>query len=144
VPEEEPFKKVIHQGMIIKDGGKMSKSKGNVVNPDDYGPDELRLGLMFIGPYFEGGVWNDSSIVGVRKFLGRLKRWISESIIDGERIDICTFKAKIDHNVKNFKFNLVVSDFMKFFNENKNKKICFDTKRDIENLIVCFCPGFLG
>ena len=54
VPEEEPFKKLIHQGMITKDGSKMSKSIGNVVNPEDYDQDELRMYLMFIGHYFDG------------------------------------------------------------------------------------------
>jgi leucyl-tRNA synthetase len=52
---EEPFKRVIHQGMILKDGQKMSKSKGNVVNLDDYDSDEIRFYLMFIGHYFDGG-----------------------------------------------------------------------------------------
>ena len=64
VPEEEPFKKLIHQGMITKDGSKMSKSTGNVVNPEDYDQDELRMYLMFIGHYFDGGDWDDSKIKG--------------------------------------------------------------------------------
>jgi len=69
VTEEEPFKKLIHQGMITKDGTKMAKSIGNVVNPDDYDPDELRMYLMFLGHYFDGGDWDDSKIKGIRRIL---------------------------------------------------------------------------
>ena len=59
---EEPFTKVIHQGMILNNGEKMSKSKGNVINLDSYDSDEIRFYLMFIGHYFDGGSWNDKNI----------------------------------------------------------------------------------
>jgi leucyl-tRNA synthetase len=76
VPQEEPFNKVMHQGMITANGAKMGKSKGNAVNPDDYDQDELRMFLMFLGPYQDGGDWNDKGINGIRRFLGRMKRWL--------------------------------------------------------------------
>jgi leucyl-tRNA synthetase len=76
VPTEEPFKKFRAHGMIIRDGAKMSKSRGNVVNPDAYmdqwGADTVRTYLMFIGPFEEGGDFRDQSISGVRRFLDRL------------------------------------------------------------------------
>lgn len=70
-PFAEPFKRLVHQGMITKDGAKMSKSKGNVVSPDKfvekYGSDVFRMYLMFMGPFTEGGDWNDKGITGDRK-----------------------------------------------------------------------------
>lgn len=76
---EEPFTKFRAHGLIIRDGAKMSKSKGNVVNPDDYidawGADSFRTYLMFLGPFEEGGDFRDAGISGVKRFLDRL--WIS-------------------------------------------------------------------
>ncbi|MGH7619634.1 MAG: leucine--tRNA ligase [Gemmatimonadaceae bacterium] len=73
---EEPYKKFRAHGMIIREGAKMSKSRGNVVNPDEYiekwGADTFRTYLMFLGPYEEGGDFRDQSIAGVRRFLDRL------------------------------------------------------------------------
>jgi leucyl-tRNA synthetase len=75
--ESEPFKRLFNQGTILgPDGARMSKSKGNVVNPDDYvttlGADAVRCYLMFIGPWDQGGPWNPQGIVGVSKFLNRV------------------------------------------------------------------------
>jgi leucyl-tRNA synthetase len=79
VPFEEPYKRFRAHGMIIREGAKMSKSRGNVVNPDEYierwGADTFRTYLMFLGPYEEGGDFRDQSIAGVRRFLDRL--WTS-------------------------------------------------------------------
>ncbi|HEY9230306.1 MAG TPA: leucine--tRNA ligase, partial [Gemmatimonadaceae bacterium] len=79
IPFEEPYKKFRAHGMIIREGAKMSKSRGNVVNPDEYiekwGADTFRTYLMFLGPYEEGGDFRDQSIAGVRRFLDRL--WAS-------------------------------------------------------------------
>ncbi len=73
---EEPFTRFRAHGMIIRDGAKMSKSKGNVINPDVYmeewGADAFRMYLMFLGPYEEGGDFRDQGISGVRRFLDRL------------------------------------------------------------------------
>lgn len=73
---EEPFSVFRAHGLIIKEGAKMSKSKGNVVNPDEYikkfGADALRLHLMFLGPFEEGGDFRDEAIVGVTRFLNRV------------------------------------------------------------------------
>ena len=141
-PFEEPFKKLIHQGMITYHGEKMSKSKGNVINPDDYDQDELRMYLMFIGHYFDGGSWDDSKIIGIRKFIGRMSRWLESANDEGEIIPLDGFKASIGGYVDTFKFNKVVSTFMEFYNKNKNKIINKETAIDLQDIMTCFAPSF--
>jgi len=142
VPNEEPFKKLIHQGMITHKGEKMSKSKGNVINPDDYDQDQLRLYLMFIGHYFDGGDWDDSKISGIRRFVGRFDKWTSSSIDGGEKIDLEPFIKQIDGYVESFKFNKVVSSFMEFYNKNKGKVIDKETAEELIKIFRIFAPGF--
>jgi len=76
VPFEEPFARFRAHGTIVKDGAKMSKSRGNVVNPDAYverwGADTFRMYLMFLGPYQEGGDFRDAGISGIRRFLDKV------------------------------------------------------------------------
>lgn len=79
VPTSEPYKKRTAHGMILaEDGEKMSKSRGNVINPDDiiklYGADTLRIYEMFIGPFDQTVVWNTESIIGSRRFLEKVWR----------------------------------------------------------------------
>lgn len=142
VPQEEPFDKVYHQGMITKDGSKMAKSKGNTVNPDEYDPDELRMAMMFIGPYNEGGDWNDQAIKGVRRFLRRFQTWMSSASDNGQELALEPLRASIGANMRAFKFNLVVSDFMKFYNQNKGVKISNRTLNELYKMIRVIAPGF--
>ncbi|MDE3053251.1 MAG: leucine--tRNA ligase, partial [Gemmatimonadota bacterium] len=85
---EEPFTRFRAHGTIVREGAKMSKSRGNVVNPDEYverwGADAFRTYLMFLGPYEEGGDFRDQSISGVRRFLDRLWASVHEAARDGE------------------------------------------------------------
>src|SRR3989339_1239524 len=80
VSHEEPFKKLVHQGLITHKGAKMSKSKGNVVSPDSfierYGSDVFRMYLMFMGPFTDGGDWNDQGITGLARFAERFYQLI--------------------------------------------------------------------
>jgi leucyl-tRNA synthetase len=140
VPQEEPFRRIIHQGVIRKDGAKMSKSKGNAVSPDDYDPDELRLYLMFIGPYSEGGEWSDEHIVGQCRFLSRMRRWLESR--GSDRIDLVPFEDQVDRDVRAFKFNKVVSGFMEFYNRHKNLRPDDETAQHVEELLRVFAPGF--
>ncbi len=84
---EEPFNKLFTQGMIYYKGAKMSKSKGNVVNPDDhvakYGADALRSYILFIGPAESDAEWIDQGIEGIYRFLGRVWRQVTDSIDQG-------------------------------------------------------------
>ncbi|MCZ6456220.1 MAG: leucine--tRNA ligase, partial [Actinobacteria bacterium] len=77
-PVEEPFERMFTQGMLVKDGAKMSKSKGNVVPPDpyydNYGADALRLFELFVGPPKDDAVWNDAGVLGTKRFLDRFWR----------------------------------------------------------------------
>lgn len=139
VPEEEPFKKVIHQGMILNDGEKMSKSKGNVIGPNDYDPDELRFYLMFIGHYFDGGSWSDKNIEGVKRFIKRFSNWMNEEGI--ETIDLDKFDDQVSKFAESFKFNKVVSSFMILLNENKHKKLDGETKEKLIAILEVFMPG---
>lgn len=79
---EEPFHRFRAHGLLIEEGAKMSKSRGNVITPDqyvaEYGADTLRMYLMFVGPYEEGGNFLDRGIIGIRRFLDRVWRWIVE------------------------------------------------------------------
>ena len=76
LPIDEPFTRLFNQGQITKDGFKMSKSRGNVVNPDEwverFGADTVRLYLMFLGPWESGGDWDDSGIQGHWRWLKRV------------------------------------------------------------------------
>jgi leucyl-tRNA synthetase len=137
---DEPFLKVIHQGMILgEDGKKMSKSKGNTVSPTDYDPQLLRMYLMFINHYFEGGKWQDSGYRGCERFRRNFNNWIEKSHEDGERIGLTEFKSKIIMLFRDWKTNRVVSDWMIFFNNHKSKSISKSTARElIEFFNICF------
>lgn len=139
---EEPFKKLIHQGMITHQGEKMAKSKGNVINPDDYDPDELRMYLMFIGHYFDGGDWDDSKIKGIKRALGKWKRWIEASSIEGEELNLEELEKMVDGYVESFKFNKVISTMSEFYNKNKGKTISRSTADRFGEIIKCFAPMF--
>lgn len=140
VSEEEPFRKVIHQGMILNDGEKMSKSKGNVINPDSYDQDELRFYLMFIGHYFDGGSWSDKNISGVRRFIARTKEWLSRTGEDS--IDLDSFQSKIFSFTESFKFNRVVSEFMILVNQHRTKNLIPADKEKLVSLLKIYMPGF--
>ena len=142
VPNEEPFKKVIHQGMITKDGAKMSKSRGNTVNPDDYSPDELRLYLMFLGHYFDGGDWSDQHITGIRRFLNRMRTWLNNATEEGVDVDVVSLETLIDSNVERFKFNKVISGLMEFYNKNKDKTISVNSAIKLLPMLHAFAPSF--
>jgi leucyl-tRNA synthetase len=121
---EEPFKRLIHQGMITKDGAKMSKSKGNVVSPDSfvekYGSDVFRMYLMFMGPFSEGGDWNDKGITGIARFVEKfyLIATGKDLISDKDALDRALNKTikKVTEDIEAFHFNTAISAMMEFMN----------------------------
>lgn len=141
VPVEEPFKRVIHQGMITSNGAKMAKSTGNTVNPDEYDPDELRLYLMFLGHFFDGGDWSDDKIAGMRRFLGRMKRWLDGATADGTD-PMGGLEDLIDAYARAFKFNKVISTLMTFYNSHKNEVLSLDAAEKLRAILKVFAPSF--
>jgi len=127
VPCKEPFKKLFHQGMILgEDGNKMSKSLGNVINPDDiiekYGADVLRMYEMFMGPVADTKPWNTANIEGVKKFIDRIHRLYFElGAISKEpnsnldKIYNQTVK-KVGEDYETMKINTAISQMMIFVN----------------------------
>ena len=127
VPFKEPFKKLFHQGMILgEDGNKMSKSLGNVINPndivDEYGADVLRMYEMFMGPVADTKPWNTANIEGVKKFIDRIHRLyfeldaISETANPNlDKIYNQTVK-KVGEDYEAMKVNTAISQMMIFVN----------------------------
>lgn len=136
---EEPFTKVVHQGMILNNGEKMSKSKGNSVSLDGYDSDEIRFYLMFIGHYFDGGGWSDKNISGIKRFINRMAEWMSR---DGEdNLDLRDFTKMIFGYTEDFKFNKVVSSFMILLNEKRNLNLSRESKNELMNLLEIYMPS---
>ena len=151
VPYSEPFYKRIAHGMILaSDGSKMSKSKGNVVNPTEmvekYGADALRLYEMFIGDYSKDAAWNEDSLNGCAKFLDRVYNlgeiMIDEDIISKENEKIINKGIKkVSEDIENLKYNTAVSTLMTMLNEfNANKKITKKEYRIFLQLLNPFAP----
>ena len=127
VPIKEPFAKLRHQGMILgTNGEKMSKSKGNVINPDDmvkqYGADSLRIYEMFMGPIESSKPWDPNGIDGAKKFLDRVWRLFAESgkVQDKENKNLekiyhYTVK-KVTNDYETMNFNTAISQMMIFIN----------------------------
>ena len=127
VPFKEPYAKRTAQGLILgADGEKMSKSRGNVVNPndiiDEYGADTLRTYIMFIGDYEKYAIWNDASVKGCKRFLDRT--WKMQEILNDEKgysekhltLMHKTIK-KVSEDFEAMKFNTAIAAMMSFVNE---------------------------
>ena len=125
-PVEEPFERLFTQGMLIKDGAKMSKSKGNVVPPDpyyeDYGADAIRLFQLFVGPPTDDAVWSDAGVPGTKRFLERVWRIgvgehafveRSESARDSSILGLAhRTLRKVTDDIERFHFNTAVPALM--------------------------------
>jgi len=159
VSTKEPFKKLYNQGMILgNDGAKMSKSRGNVVNPDDiideYGADSMRLYEMFMGPLNKSKPWNTKGLQGCYRFINKL--WsiivneegkLSSNIIDKntdnkETIHLHhTTIKKVGNDVENLHFNTAVSQLMIYSNHLQTvDKIPREFVSDLVKIIAPFVP----
>ena len=157
VSTREPFKKLVNQGMILgEDNQKMSKSRGNVINPDDtineYGADTLRLYEMFMGPLEQVKPWNTKSVSGVHRFLNRA--W--NLLIDQEgklhakisaEGDLSLTKTmhrtikKVTEEIEQMKFHTAIATLMTFCNEAyEAEKISLETAKQFVLLLAPFAP----
>ncbi|MFL2128878.1 leucine--tRNA ligase [Ruoffia sp. FAM 26255] len=150
VPTKEPFQKLFNQGMILGENNeKMSKSKGNVVNPDDvvneYGADTLRVYEMFMGPLDASIAWSENGLEGSRRFLDRVWRLLinedtlalADSVKESdskelEKVYHQTVK-KVTEDYEQLHFNTAISQMMIFLNEAK----------DVDVLPIQFVEGFV-
>ena len=121
VPHSEPYKRRVSHGMVLGvDGEKMSKSRGNVINPDiyleKYGADSLRLYEMFLGPFAEAIPWNTASLIGMRRFLERIFKLKPRKA--NNQITHKTIK-KVTGDMDNLKFNTAISALMEYVNSGR-------------------------
>lgn len=146
---EEPFTRFFAHGLLIKDGAKMSKSRGNVVNPDEYikkyGADTLRLYTMFLGPMDGYPDFRDTGIEAMRKFLERLWQLFntkhSLKISKKESIKVNQTIKKVTKDIKKFRYNTAIASIMELVNFLKEQKsISKDSLIVLCKLIAPFTP----
>ena len=154
VPTDEPFQKVVNQGMILgPDGQKMSKSKGNVINPDDivneYGADTLRMYEMFMGPLEDTKPWATDGVAGIRKWLDRVYR--TYEMVSNNEISLKPNKTIISEwnklvkestkDIEELKFNTAISKMMIFINAvYKEKEINIEAFNQFPVILSLFAP----
>lgn len=163
---DEPFLSLVHQGTILgSDGFKMSKSRGNVVSPDDsiekYGADVFRMYLMFGFSYVEGGPWNDNGIESMAKFFDRVERLIRKGSGQDEARVSTEAQEKLDYvrnntikcvsaDIENFSFNTAIARIMEFVNAvydyvnagGATGEFFEDCRKDLVRLLAPFAPHF--
>ena len=157
VPTKEPFQKLVNQGMILGENHeKMSKSKGNVVNPDDivaeFGADTLRVYEMFMGPLTQSKPWSEEGITGSRRWLDRVWRLLIDD--DGQLRDrVTTVNSgeldkiyhqtvkKVTEDLENMRFNTAISQMMVFVNDAyKADSLYLDYMTGFVQLLAPFAP----
>jgi len=146
---DEPFERFFAHGHITKDGKKMSKSLGNIVNPDEYidlvGADAFRIYLMFLGPFDQGGDFNDSGLSGVVKFLNRFWDLVGRSESETTSTPAVKRKlhrtiAKVTEDLDRLKFNTTVAALMELVNEWEDGQLSREDAQLAVTLIAPFAP----
>jgi leucyl-tRNA synthetase len=128
---EEPFTRFRAHGMIVKDGAKMSKSRGNVVIPDEYivqwGADTFRMYLMFLGPYQEGGDFRDEGISGIRRFLDKVWGLVHAAGAPGGELHAATLRKLhqtikgVAEDLEELRYNTAIAKLMEYVNVLRGK-----------------------
>ncbi len=147
----EPFQKLFHQGMILGENNqKMSKSMGNVVNPDEliesHGADSLRVYEMFMGPLEASLPWNTNGMDGARKWLERVHRLITSDMVVDQATPELDYSynftvKKVSEDIESLGFNTAISQMMIFVNDcYKNKVVSKDMAIGFVKLLACFAP----
>jgi leucyl-tRNA synthetase family protein len=149
VPTKEPYKKRTSHGLILAEGGaKMSKSVGNVINPDDFvktvGADTLRIHEMFMGPFDQAIAWDTNSIAGSRRFIERVWK-LAEKIGENnnEKIEVATHKTikKVGEDIEKMGFNTAISSIMILLNDlEKEDKIPKEIYETLLKILAPFAP----
>ncbi len=151
VTTKEPFKKLVNTGLILaEDGVKMSKSLGNVINPDEmvekFGADSLRVYEMFMGPFEQPKAWSEKTLAGTRKFLDRVWRLFQKPIVENfdnessAQVLHKTIKIVGEH-IDDFKFNTAISQLMVLTNELTGaEKVSKQTLETFSILLSPFAP----
>ncbi len=151
VPREignEPYKKRTSHGIILAEGGvKMSKSKGNVINPDtivkEYGADTLRIYEMFMGPFEQMIPWDSKGIVGARRFLEKIYKLVQDASVksQNEKLQALLNKTikKVSEDIEAMKFNTAISAMMSFVNEWSNAEVGLN-KKDVQKFLTILFP----
>ena len=140
----EPFKKFRAHGLLIKDGKKMSKSKGNVINPDEmvaqYGADTVRMYLMFLGPWAEGGDWSDKGIVGVYRFLNRVWSFARQKQTKEPGLEMLRNKTikKVTEDIEELRYNTAIAALMEFSNGMQKQETV--SVSDMKALLIMMAP----
>lgn len=154
---EEPFTKFVAHGLLIKEGAKMSKSKGNVIIPDEYiakyGADTLRSYLMFLGPFYQGGDFYDSGIEGMYRFLRRIWYLLVEKAAISQKQDVRVTRAlhktikNVSRDMENFGYNTALAKLMELYNtitegkgENDKIELTRETVESILKMLAPFAP----
>lgn len=151
----EPYKKRLSHGVILgPDGNRMSKSKGNVINPDEmvekYGADAVRVYMMFMGPFDATMVWNENALIGVKRYLDRFY-YYCKKIVEGNnfhdksekelKVAVNKMIKEVGQNVAEFKYNTSISRFMSMMNLlEKGPKIAKDDLKKIIISLSVFAP----
>jgi leucyl-tRNA synthetase len=156
LPFEEPFRKFRAHGLIVKDGAKMSKSKGNVVIPDQYlarwGADTFRMYLMFLGPFEEGGDFRDEGMTGPRRFLDKVWDLVGQSerrTLTGNEITHTVLvrwnqtKRRVTEGLETLSYNTAIASLMEFLNTLRATN-CSERKivKDMILMLAPFAPHF--
>ena len=158
VPENcpEPYKKRISHGVILgPDNQRMSKSRGNVIDPDKimerfdkYGAGILRMYLMFIGPFEGTMVWNDQALMGMKKFLDKVEYYVDDWVNSNEKTELVDDKIeffihktikKVTADIKNLRFNTAIACLMEFLNYIKAEKSKIN-KENLEKFLILLSP----
>lgn len=148
VPTSEPYAKRTAQGLILgPDGEKMSKSRGNVVDPndvvDEYGADVLRLYVLFMGDYEKAAPWSESSVKGCKRFVDRI--WaLQDKVVDSDeysdKLRSLMHKTikKVSDDIESMKFNTAIAAMMTLLNEIYN--VASITKKEFRDLLIILNP----
>jgi leucyl-tRNA synthetase len=150
LPFDEPYRKFRAHGLIVKDGAKMSKSRGNVVVPDEYiarwGADTFRMYLMFLGPFQEGGDFRDEGINGPRRFLDKVWSFVNDACREGEGqevhhgviVKLHQTKKRVTEGLEELRYNTSIAALMELVNALRADNVC--DKGIAKELVVMLAP----